>query len=313
MKLKLLTVISIIMLLGCTKEEDKPSFIFDSYSYLTHNSVLVKFKNTNDANEFPTGVRLSGRVKFSNDTVNYFNAIFSPIEMKYSVMLFDLLPDTKYTISFYYGHKFPSSMLFTFKTSKVEYFTDTRDGSIYPIGKIGNQWWLLENLNYHTSGTSGLPDSLLVGKYYTWEDAKLSCPQGWHLPSDEEWIELERYIGVQENVLHVTSQKRGLNEAMKLLTPTSFTLYNGLLDNSIVNELGYSLKACGYMPENRQKEMPQGFGMDGYYWSSSEFSATDAIYHGTAYKAYTGHVDSVFSVRLYMNKQNKMNIRCVKE
>jgi uncharacterized protein (TIGR02145 family) len=313
MKLTFLVTISLIMLLGCNKEEDKPIFVLDSYNFLTHNSVLVKYRVQNEINEYPSGVILFGSIRSSNDTTNYFSAKFSPIDLNYSLMLFDLLPDTKYSICFYYGDRIPSSKSFNFTTKNIDYFTDTRDGNIYPVGKIGNQWWLLENLSYQTSDANCLPDSLLAGKYYTWEDAKTACPLGWHLPSDEEWIELERHIGVEEDYLYVTSQNRGHNEVMKLLTPTSFTLYNGLLDNSIVNELGFSLKACGFIPLNSQNDKPQGFGLDCYYWSSSDFSSTDAIYHGTSYRAVTGQSDSIFAVRLYMYKQNRMSIRCIKD
>lgn len=309
----LCSALGVLLMLGCNREEVTPSFSFDSYSYLTHNSVLVTYKNLNGMNEYPSGVRVAGRIASSNDTMNYFNAIFSPIEMNYSTMLFDLIPDTKYSISFYYGHKIIASETFDFKTKNVEYFTDIRDGYKYPIGQYGSQWWMLENLNYQTSDAISLTDSLLTGKYYTWESAKASCPPGWHLPSDEEWIELERFIGISEDYLYDISQLRGRNEVVKLLTPSNFTLYSGLSDNIIVNELGFSLKACGYILENRQNEYPQSFGLDSYYWSSSEYNSTDAFYHGASYKAITGSSDSIMAVRLYMLKDNKMCVRCVKD
>jgi len=34
------------------------------------------------------------------------------------------------------------------------------------------------------------------GVLYNWAAAKIACPDGWHLPSDEEWQILERYLGM---------------------------------------------------------------------------------------------------------------------
>ena len=82
-------------------------------------------------------------------------------------------------------------------------FTDPRDGQVYKIVKIGNQIWMAENLNYNAD------DSVqrfshdiyrtqidgLCGKLYSWETAKAACPEGWHLPSDEEWQTLIDFAG----------------------------------------------------------------------------------------------------------------------
>ena len=313
MKKYLLTVMTALIIQGCTKEVKVPSFTLDSFSFLTHNTVLVTYQNLNEMNEYPSGIKITGKVAFSKDTINYFNALFSPEKGKYSAMLFDLLPDIRYSISFYYADRHVSSETYNFRTNSVEYMADERDGKIYPIGKLGDQWWMLENLNYQTAGAISIEDSLLMGKYYTWTTAKSVCPPGWHLPSDEEWIELERFIGIPEIDLYKISQTRGRNEVAKLLTPGSYTMYSGLPDNLVVNELGFSLKACGYLPTNKQNESPNGLGMDGYYWSSTEYSLTDAFHHGSLYKSFQGVVDTVMAARLYMFKENKMCVRCLKD
>ena len=38
----------------------------------------------------------------------------------------------------------------------------------------------------------------VYGALYNWEASKISCPNGWHLPSDEEWMELETGLGMNE-------------------------------------------------------------------------------------------------------------------
>lgn len=77
-------------------------------------------------------------------------------------------------------------------------FTDPRDGKEYKTVVIGGQTWFAESLNY-ASETSGCYDNdeencSTYGRLYLWEVALDVCPPGWHLPSNEEWCELTRFI-----------------------------------------------------------------------------------------------------------------------
>ncbi|MBO7551214.1 MAG: fibrobacter succinogenes major paralogous domain-containing protein [Fibrobacter sp.] len=77
--------------------------------------------------------------------------------------------------------------------------TDERDGQTYKTVKIGNLWWMAENLNYAylqpvadmDSGSFCLNDSLenceKYGRLYPWAIALGICPSGWHLPWYEEY------------------------------------------------------------------------------------------------------------------------------
>jgi len=76
----------------------------------------------------------------------------------------------------------------------VNQFIDERDGQVYSYAEFGNQIWMTENLRYLPSDGSAyfFTD---YGVMYTFIAAINSCPQGWHLPTEDEWLELIAYLG----------------------------------------------------------------------------------------------------------------------
>jgi uncharacterized protein (TIGR02145 family) len=95
--------------------------------------------------------------------------------------------------------------------------TDERDGQVYKYTVIGTQTWLAEDMNYVPEGFTSYcyfdEDSNCdtFGRLYPWFSAMMSydppqtghhqgvCPEGWHIPSDAEFREMESATGFCED------------------------------------------------------------------------------------------------------------------
>ncbi len=101
-------------------------------------------------------------------------------------------------------------------------FVDSRDGKRYSSVRMGKECWMQENLKYMPGDINywcydGYQENCdLYGPLYQWstamagsktESAQGICPEGWHVPSDDEWVKL---LSLPEtNGLSLQSQKEG--------------------------------------------------------------------------------------------------------
>ena len=201
------------------------------------------------------------------------------------------------------------------------------DGNVYHSATIGTQVWLVENLKTtkYNDGTaipnitadatwgaentgaycdySNTPgNSTTYGRLYNWyavdnnvatkvasNGGKNVCPISWHVPSDAEWTTLTTFLGGET----VASGK------LKETGTTHWTFPN----TGATNETGFTA------PPGGLRVYFAGYstiGNSGLWWSSTEFSAADALY-----RIMNVNDPNVFRVDGY--KQYGYSVRCVKD
>ena len=110
--------------------------------------------------------------------------------MKKSILLISVISFVTTVYSFTYGQETGS-------------MTDPRDGRVYKTVKIDAQIWMAENLAYKTESGCSVYDDVrdylkTHGYLYTWETATKACPEGWRLPSMQDWWFLSNFLGGDE-------------------------------------------------------------------------------------------------------------------
>lgn len=83
-------------------------------------------------------------------------------------------------------------------------FTDPRDQQEYRMVQIGNMVWMGENLRYDAHFSKKKNDFVEKdedGYKYSWWNAKKACPEGWRLPSEEDFQFLMSYYDNQKHLL----------------------------------------------------------------------------------------------------------------
>jgi uncharacterized protein (TIGR02145 family) len=175
---------------------------------------------------------------------NYLNTLLENLKIVYKDNTMSLMPEllnifTDFDKKFD-GNLMNCSNLYTY-TGNDTFMVDL-SGNLYTTIKIGSQLWLAENLKYlpdiHRIGHfnknapsyyvydyngSSIYDAKNTENYkqygvlYNFEAAQISCPPGWHLPSDQDWKILESFVGMTDEQLDIYEWNwRGTNQGCKL-------------------------------------------------------------------------------------------------
>lgn len=212
------------------------------------------------------------------------------------------------------------------------------DGNVYQTVVIGSQCWMRQNLqtskykNGDLIGTTAAPNSSIVdeenpkyewvlegnseyletyGRIYTWyaaTDPRGLCPQGWHLPSDNDWQILEMALGMsQEDAASEGSRGNGIGSKLA----ANKTLWNkgpGML----VNHANFGTSGFDGLPGGARNSggAPVSPGFSTYWWSSTLGQSSQ--YNEAAFARYLVNESSSIT-RVRPITQFGLYVRCVKD
>jgi len=127
-------------------------------------------------------------------------------------------------------------VVYEYQIKTYEFISDARDGNVYPIVKLGEDWWMAKNLDFRSDESSYLDNDSLkyasqYGRLYTFPVSSEVCPSGWHIPTVSEVDELLLVLGDDTGV-------RLLNESQDI--PPWWDDALEVLDQSHLNSSGIS-------------------------------------------------------------------------
>ena len=126
---------------------------------------------------------------------------------------------------------------------KKNTFIDKRNNKTYKTVIINGQEWFAENFNYSTDNTRYYPDHPEYGLVYTWKSAIKLAPNGWHLPSDAEWQQLEMYLGMSKTDANSEGDDRSGYVATILTTDFyEEKELNNIIGFNIMNDFYHSVR-----------------------------------------------------------------------
>lgn len=200
-----------------------------------------------------------------------------------------------YSIRCLYGESDLSSSSLGPKSSSSQHlygeFFDDRDSRTYKTIEIGSQIWMAENLKFEREDSYCYDDDWpycdKYGRLYVWTAAQDACPEGWHLPSPEEFDTLLATVGN--------------NAADKLMATNSW------IDSEGKNSFGFSALPGGFRGNSGNYSDE---GSMAFFWSNAKASNGTSGYnliidrYGDA--SIHGEYDSADgnSVRCIMNGEN---------
>jgi uncharacterized protein (TIGR02145 family) len=154
---------------------------------------------------------------------------------------------------------------------------------------------MAENLNYAVDSSwcyNNSADSCAkYGRLYQWASAKTACPDGWHLPSTNEWNTLYNYV--------TNNSSEGVGTSLK--SSSGWKAYSGVATGT--NRFGFSALPAGYRYDGNFGSA----GDDAYFWSATE---SDSYYADFWYLMYH---DEDFSSLSNLIKYYGFSVRCLKD
>lgn len=230
------------------------------------------------------------------------------IDVPFGMLIFNTT-DNEFQV--FMNNKWYPFSLGTPENAKVcpEQLNDSRDGQTYDVVALGAQCWMAEDLKYDQDSygidscyNNNPANCTEYGRLYSWaavmqsESSSTSnpsgvqgiCPDGWHLPSRAEWLQLTTYIG-------------GAGEGGELKEIATSHWYSP--NTGATNSTGFTALGSGiYDDISYFHELKEHV----YYWTSALYDIGQPYYFKLNYD--NANLDDG-----YMQSNNLGSVRCVRD
>ena len=209
------------------------------------------------------------------------------------------------------------------------------DGNEYKITQIGDQWWFAQNLSV-TRYSNGDDIPLIAdpeewkrgsigarviynfsnepqrndGYLYNWfvvNDKRGVCPEGWRIPSDEDWMKLEKYLGMNEDEVPLGGTRGSVENIGGILKDTTMISWE-LPNQGALNLYNFSASGAGLILYNG---IFDGKGKVGAYCTSTLRNTANLFPNRIWMRFLSYHANYI--VRVSTFKQNGLSIRCMRD
>lgn len=137
----------------------------------------------------------------------------------------------------------------------------------YRTVEIGDRTWMAENMAWQKTNSFCYDENThnceIYGRLYVWGDAKNLCPEGWSLPSKEEWEQLILSVG-------------GANQAGKALKTNS----GWKNDGNGTDKNGFSALPAGYWSNYSSNGGYYGLEGAAHFWSATATESGSNLAYG---------------------------------
>ena len=178
--------------------------------------------------------------------------------------------------------------------------THYRNGDEIPTGNSNAEWSKLSSgaFTVYDNDTINIDNYGYLYNWYAIDDERDICPEGWYVPSDDDYKLLEMHLGMNEVEADTTSW-RGTDEGGKL--KEEGLEHWDTPNTGATNESGFTGLPGGARSSNGSYF---NIGDFGYYWTSSTNFSNDAWYR------FIGYNQSKIA-RQPVAKRSGQSVRCI--